>query len=133
MWAFDTFSPETGNKRKWLTLMKDWPWQFLFPQENLTVVPETGERRRYHLHATRFGIELRNAVKLTRIHKRVTAHTFRHSFASHLLIQGYDICSIQEMLGQSDIRTAMISLQTVPAIAKKMQSPLELWAERGRS
>ena len=122
------FPPETGSPRKWKTRMKEWPWQFFFPQENLTLIPEENELRRYHLHETRFSQQLKAAVRMTGIHKRVSAHTFRHSFASHLLVRGYDIRSIQEMLGHSDIKTTMIYLQTVPAMTKKeMQSPLDFW------
>ena len=123
------FAPETGSERKWKSRMKEWPWQFLFPQENLTRVEESGEWRRYHFHEKLFNLRLKAAVGMTGIHKRVTAHTFRHSFASHLLLQGYDIRSIQEVLGHSDIKTTMIYLQTVPTLAKKeMRSPFDSWA-----
>lgn len=122
------FSPETGSPRVWERRMREWSWQFLFPQENLTLVPEKSEQRRYHFHETTFSNRLKAAVRRTRIHKRVTAHTFRHSFASHLLMQGHDIRSIQEVLGHSDIKTTMIYLQTVPAMAKKeMRSPFDQW------
>ncbi|GHC42774.1 integron integrase [Roseibacillus persicicus] len=122
------FPPETGSPRKWATRMKEWPWQFLFPQENLTQVPEKDELRRFHLHETSFSKRLKAAIRRAGIHKRVSAHTFRHSFASHLLVHGYDIRSIQEMLGHSDIKTTMIYLQTVPTLSKKeMQSPLDFW------
>ncbi|MDP0492159.1 MAG: integron integrase [Verrucomicrobiota bacterium JB023] len=124
------FAPETGSERKWKSRMKEWPWQFLFPQETLTKVEESGEWRRFHFHEKTFSQRLRAAVEMTGIHKRVTAHTFRHSFASHLLVQGHDIKSIQEVLGHSDIKTTMIYLQTVPALAKKeMRSPFDSWEE----
>lgn len=125
------FAPETGIERKWRSRMKEWPWQFLFPQESLTRVDATDggeEWRRFHFHEKLFSVRLKAAVGMTGIHKRVTAHTFRHSFASHLLMRGYDIRSIQEVLGHSDVKTTMIYLQTVPKLAKKeMRSPLDSW------
>ncbi|MGJ8724408.1 MAG: integron integrase [Roseibacillus sp.] len=123
------FAPEVGSEQKWKSRMRDWPWQFLFPQKNLSLIEGANERRRFHLHETVYSQRLKGAVRRTKIHKRVTAHTFRHSFASHLLVQGHDIRSIQEVLGHSDIKTTMIYLQTVPMMAKKeMRSPFDCWA-----
>jgi site-specific recombinase XerD len=85
--------------------------------------------RRCHLHENDFGKALRAAAKRARLSKRVTAHTFRHSFASHLLIANYDIRTIQEMLGHSDVRTTMIYTQTVPGrTLKERKSPLDFAA-----
>ncbi len=92
-----------------------------------------GELKRFHLHATRFGNLLREAALQSGTHKKVSAHVFRHSFASHLLMANYDIKSIQEMLGHSDVRTTMIYLQTVPGRTKRQQrSPLDLEIEGER-
>ncbi|MCB1100279.1 MAG: tyrosine-type recombinase/integrase [Verrucomicrobiae bacterium] len=85
----------------------------------MTQVSGADELRRYHLHANDFGVHLREAVDRLGTHKKVSAHTFRHSFASHLMLANYDIKTIQEMLGHSDVRTTMIYVQTVPSRTSK--------------
>ena len=84
-----------------------------FPAPTFTFVPDAGKHRRYHLHESVLQRTLRVAVRKAKIPKRVTAHTFRHSFASHLLRENYDIRTIQEMLGHSDVKTTMIYTHTV--------------------
>lgn len=104
-----------------------WPWQFLFPAKTLTLVPVTGEKRRYHIHDSQFSKALRRAVRDAGLPKKVEAHTLRHSFASHLLLANYDIRTIQEMMGHSDVKTTMIYTQTVPSrTLKNRRSPLDL-------
>ena len=91
---------------------KELVWQWLFPAKTLTRVPTTGETRRYHLYETHVQRAIKRAVQCSQIPKRVSAHSFRHSFASHLLQANYDIRTIQEQLGQSDVRTTMIYTHT---------------------
>ncbi|MFK5953143.1 MAG: tyrosine-type recombinase/integrase [Desulfobacterium sp.] len=92
----------------------------------MTFVAETDEYRRYHLHETHVQKAIKRAVRKSKILKRASAYTFRHSFASHLLAANYDVRKIQEMLGHSDIRTTMIYTHTVKSrTVKKSKSPLD--------
>ena len=101
-------------------------WQWFFPAKQLTVVEENSEQRRYHVHESLLQKALRTTVKKAKIPKRVTSHTFRHSFASHLLQANYDIRTIQELMGHSDVRTTMIYTHTVKSTTKKeAKSPLD--------
>jgi integron integrase len=116
--------------RKWRHAPRELVWQWLFPATGLTYVPETGEHRRYHLHESVFQKALFAAVRKAGLTKRVTAHTFRHTFASHLLRANYDIRTIQQLLGHSDLRTTMIYTHTVQSrTLKEASSPLDFSAE----
>lgn len=124
------FMPGALN-RKWRTVAKDYIWQWFFPAKMLTFVPQDDEQRRYHLHETHLQKALRAALRSTKVAKRVTAHTFRHSFASHLLRANYDIRTIQQLLGHSDIRTTMIYTHTVQSrTLKETASPLDFGPEQ---
>ena len=124
--GYDGVFLEGRLDKKYKNAAKELVWQWFFPAPTLTLVPETGELKRYHIHATRIQKALRRAVKTAKIPKRVTAHTFRHSFAGHLLLANYDIRTIQKLLGHSNVRTTMIYTRTVksPTIKEK-KSPLD--------
>jgi integron integrase len=104
---------------------RDWGWQWLFPAVTRTRDETTGEERRHHLHATIVQRAVREAVRTADIPKRITCHTFRHTFAIHLLERGHDIRTVQELLGHRDLSTTMIYAHLLRRGAKGVKSPLD--------
>ncbi|MGI9039463.1 MAG: integron integrase [Gemmatimonadota bacterium] len=86
---------------------REWPWQWVFPARRIYKDEETGRRHRHHLHETVVQRAVKRAVELSGVPKRASSHTFRHSFATHLLVAGYDIRTIQDLLGHRNVRTTM--------------------------
>jgi integron integrase len=117
---------EDQLEKKYPKASREFPWQWFFPQESLTVITSSREKRRYHVHESRFQDAMYLAVKKAQLTKRVTTHTFRHSFATHLLQANYDIRTIQTLLGHADVRTTMIYTHCVPSkTIKETKSPLD--------
>lgn len=112
-------------ERKYPNASHEWSWQYVFPAHSLSVDPRTSAKRRHYLDESGLQKAVRAAAPLANIDKHVTCHTFRHSFATHLLEAGYDIRTVQELLGHQDVKTTMIYTHVLNRGAQAVRSPLD--------
>jgi integron integrase len=112
-------------ERKYRNANKEWGWQYVFPSKTLSVDPRSGIKRRHHIHLDSLNKAIKRAVHISGITKSVSSHVFRHSFATHLLEDGYDIRTIQELLGHKDVSTTMIYTHVLNKGGRAVRSPLD--------
>jgi len=111
--------------RKFSAASADWCWQWVFPQERRWKDPSTGEQGRHHMDETSMQRAVHEAVLKAGLRKRASCHTFRHSFATHLIESGYDIRTVQELLGHTDVKTTMIYTHVLNKGPSGVKSPLD--------
>ncbi|MGB9618333.1 MAG: integron integrase [Desulfomonilaceae bacterium] len=110
---------------KYPNASREWGWQYVFPADRLSVDPRSGAVRRHHMDESTVQRVVRAAAKAAGIPKSVSPHTFRHSFATHLLENGYDIRTVQELLGHKDVKTTMIYTHVLQRGGLAVRSPLD--------
>jgi integron integrase len=131
LWLADAQSGRAGVfmpdalDRKYPRAGSSWPWFWVFPQAAHSVDPRSGVQRRHHLHDQSLQRAFKRAVMQAGIHRPATPHTLRHCFATHLLQAGYDIRTVQALLGHSDVSTTMIYTHVLKVGGGGVRSPLD--------
>ncbi len=120
----EVFLPD-ALARKWPNAAKEWIWQYVFPSGRLSVDSRSGETRRHHVHENGLQKAVKAAAGRAGIAKKVNCHALRHSFATHLLESGYDIRTVQELLGHADVSTTMIYTHVLNRGGQGVLSPLD--------
>lgn len=120
----EVFLPD-ALARKYLNAAKEWGWQYVFPSDKLSQDPRSGVTRRHHLDESNLQKAVRRAAKKAGVIKPVGPHTFRHCFATHLLEAGYDIRTVQELLGHKDVKTTMVYTHVMNKGPLGVRSPLD--------
>jgi integron integrase len=117
-------------ERKYPAAAKEWGWQYVFPAQNLSVDPRTGIVRRHHISDSSIQSAIKSAVRKSGIDKHATVHTLRHSFATHLLMNGVNIREVQDLLGHSHVDTTMIYTHVLRTMTNAPMSPLDAMIQK---
>ncbi len=129
--GFGTVYMPYALDRKYPNRNREWGWQYVFPASKLSKDPRSGVTQRHHLDASAIQKAVHDAIRKAGIHKHASCHTFRHSFATHLLEAGYDIRLVQELLGHDDVETTQIYTHVLAKRLQSVRSPADMFGKNG--